>query len=256
MEQPTVSPCFPCLLYLSADRICRPVTHYRSAAGQLGTNEQPVAVRLGGRAVDHLKAANRKMERDAERNVAIAVPCRESKVWSMELGSRLLMAALLECRDSGLISLRLADDGKDWPGLVRVTSLGRANLPGLRGRLLDTLGRRRGEQGVHKVVGRMLGNNGMVGGRYGGWHVIKWVHAELADLGYLSPPVRLWPIPFGFLPRLLRVRVDDCEKLRALEEGCASAVAHWERVWSEDSAFCYALLADCTDAIAAPQGGG
>jgi hypothetical protein len=53
------------------------------------------------------------------REKRVSVPCRPTvKVSPEELGSRLLMAALLECRDAGQLQLRLADN-RDWrPGII------------------------------------------------------------------------------------------------------------------------------------------
>jgi len=54
-----------------------------------------------------------------DREKRVAVPCRPTaKVSPEQLGSRLLMAALLECRDAGQLQLRLADN-HDWrPGII------------------------------------------------------------------------------------------------------------------------------------------
>jgi hypothetical protein len=101
----------------------------------------------------------------------------------MELASRLLMAALLECRDAGLLQLRLADNRRDWraritdpePSRVHVTPLAPASVPGLCGRILETLVRQ-GEQGAKKLLRSMMGDF------HGEW-VIYQVEAELVALG-------------------------------------------------------------------------
>lgn len=179
----------------------------------------------------------------------VCVPCRPTvEVLQMELASRLLMAALLECRDAGLLQLRLADNRRDWraritdpePSRVHVTPLAPASVPGLCGRILETLVRQ-GEQGAKKLLRSMMGDF------YGEW-VIYQVEAELVALGYMSTQTTPWWRPAGDFPRI----VADCEQLRTLAEACGQAVDRWRRVTLANQTLCDALLADCTDSITPP----
>ena len=176
----------------------------------------------------------------------VGVPCRPTvEVLQMELASRLLMAALLECRAAGQLQLRLADDRRDWraritdpePSRVHVTPLASASVPGLCGRILETL-EGKGEQGANTLFRSMMGDF------YGEW-VIYQVEAELAALGYMRTQTTPWWRPTGNLPRI----VADCERLRTLERECGQAVDRWRRVTLANQALCDALLADCTDSI-------
>jgi hypothetical protein len=96
----------------------------------------------------------------------VSVPCQPTaKVSPEELGSRLLMAALLACRDAGQLQLRLADSSRNWrtritdpePSRVWVTPLASPTVPGLCGRILETLGRH-GGQGAKKLLRDMMGD--------------------------------------------------------------------------------------------------
>jgi hypothetical protein len=96
----------------------------------------------------------------------VCVPCRPTvEVLQMELASRLLVAALLECRDARLLQLRLADNRRDWraritdpePSRVHVTPLAPASVPGLCGRIMETLVRQ-GEPGANKLLRSMMGD--------------------------------------------------------------------------------------------------
>jgi len=81
-----------CLLYLVADRICRPETSRRG--GDISASAHPL-VRVTGSMLE----AVRMLWMD-DRKTLVSVPCRPTvAVRKMDLGSRLLMAALLECRD-------------------------------------------------------------------------------------------------------------------------------------------------------------
>lgn len=179
----------------------------------------------------------------------VCVPCRPTvEVLQMELASRLLVAALLECRDAGLLQLRLADNRRDWraritdpePSRVHVTPLPPASVPGLCGRIMETLVRQ-GEQGAKKLLRSMMGDF------YGEW-VIYQVEAELVALGYMSTQTTPWWRPAGDFPRI----VADCEQLRTLAEAGGQAVDRWRRVTLANQTLCDALLADCTDSITPP----
>jgi hypothetical protein len=96
----------------------------------------------------------------------VGVPCRPTvEVLQLELASRLLLAALLECRDAGHLQLRLADNGRDGraritdpePSRVQVTPLAPASVPGICGRILETLVPQ-GEQGAKKLLRSMMGD--------------------------------------------------------------------------------------------------
>jgi hypothetical protein len=178
----------------------------------------------------------------------VRVPCRPAvEVLQLELTSRLLMAALLECRDAGQLQLRLADIRRDWrritdpdPSRVLVIPLAPASASGLCGRILETLVRH-GEQGAKKLLRTMRGDF------YGEW-VIYQVEAELVALGYMSTQTTPWWRPTGNFPRI----VADCEQLRALAEACGQAVDRWMRVTLANQALCDALLADCIDSLTPP----
>lgn len=154
MEQPVSRSVSPhCLLYLSADRICRPVSG--RSGGSVTTSKENRLERLVGSALDaYIRLGGPEKRR-------VSVPCRPTvEVLQIDLGSRLLMAALLACRDAGQLQLRLADSSRDWraritdpqPSRVRVTPLARASAPGLCGRILETL-EGTGEQGARGCSG-------------------------------------------------------------------------------------------------------
>ena len=144
-----------CLLYLSADQICPPVRGRPGGfAVEYHASKRPWFVQLldGWQAVISIRTPWVTDKR-------VAVPCRPTaEVSPEELGSRLLMAALLQCRDAGHLQLRLADN-RDWrpgiidpePSRVWVAPLATASVPGLCGRILETLGRR-GEQGAKRLL--------------------------------------------------------------------------------------------------------
>jgi hypothetical protein len=175
----------------------------------------------------------------------VSVPCRPTaEVSPDELGSRLLMAALLECRVAGQLQLRLADN-RDWrpgiidpePSRVWVTPLASASVPGLCGRLLEAL-ERHGEQSAKRLLRDMMGDF------YEEW-VIYQVEAELAALGYMRAQATPWWRPTPEVQRF----VGDCEQIRTLGQECAQAVDRWRRVILADQQLCDALLADCTGSI-------
>lgn len=178
----------------------------------------------------------------------VCVPCRPAvEVLQLELASRLLMAALLECQGAGQLQLRLVDNRRNWqritdpgPSRVHVISLAPASAPGLCGRILETLARQ-GEQGAKKLLRSMMGDF------YGEW-VIYQVEAELVALGYMSTQTTAWWRPTGNFPRI----VADCEQLRTLEQERGQAVDRWRRVTLANQTLCDALLADCTDSIIPP----
>lgn len=240
----------PCLLYLSADQICPPVSVRRGFAIEYRSSKKPWLARLS---VDRAEIGIWepeiviRMPWVAPKHVS--VPCQPAaRVSPEELGSRLLMAALLECRDAGQLQLRLADNRRNWraritdpePSRVQVTPLAPASVPGLCGRILETLARH-GAQGAKKLLRSMMGDF------YGEW-VIYQVEAELVALGYMSTQTTPWWRPTGNFPRV----VADCEQLRTLAEACGQAVDRWRRVTLADKTLCDALLADCTDAITPP----
>ena len=249
MEQsPSRSVSLHCLLYLSADRICRPVSdrHGGSVTEYLLSKKHRL-VRFVGLG---LEASIRTLSGPEMRRVS--VPCRPAgQVLQMELGSRLLMAALLESRDAGQLQLRLVDNRRDWrvrftdpePSRVWVTPLARVSVPGLSGQILETL-ERQGEQGAKKLLRDIMGDF------YGEW-VIYQVEAELAALGYMRTQTRPWWRP---APQVQRF-VGDCEQIRTLEQECAQAVDRWRQVTLADQPLCAALLADCTDSITPPVNG-
>jgi hypothetical protein len=206
--------------------------------------KQPRLVRLVGWGLE--VSIGRRWTAETRR---VGVPCRPTvRVLQVELASRLLMAALVACRDAGHLQLRLADNHRDWraritdpePSRVQVTPLAAGSVPGLCGRILETL-EGRGEQGAKKLLRTMMGDF------YGEW-VIYQVEAELVALGYMSTQTTPWWRPAGNFPRI----VADCEQLRTLEQACGQAVDRWRRVTLANQTLCDALLADCTDAVTPP----
>lgn len=232
----------PCLLYLSADQICRPVNGHSGAS----VTESPVGKqhRLVRFVAWGLEVSIRRRRTAETRRVR--VPCQPTvEVLQLELASRLLMAALLECRDAGQLQLRLADNRRDWrritdPSRVQVTPLAPASAPGLCGRILETLVRQ-GEQDATTLLRTMRGDF------YGEW-VIYQVEAELVALGYMSTQTTPWWRPTGDFPRI----VADCEQLRTLAQACGQGVDRWMRVTLANQPLCDALLADCTASLTPP----
>jgi hypothetical protein len=177
------------------------------------------------------------------------VPCRPTLgVVKSKLAPRLLMAALLECRDLGLVELRLAGERswrgrlRSWdPGLVQVVPLATPALGGLCGQIIKRL-ERKGEQGAVKLL------KGLADER----RVIDQVESELADRGYISPMVvaRRWPAG-----RKVRAAV-DCDQLQNLAEECSLAVDRWNQARAADLSLYQALLADCIEAFNRANKGG
>jgi hypothetical protein len=233
------------LLYLSADQICRPVNgHPGASVTESPVSKQHRLVRFVGWG---LEISIRGQSRAETRRVG--VPCRPTvQVLQLELASRLLMAALVECRDASQLRLRLADNRRDWraritdpePSRVQVTPLAPASVPGLCGRILETL-QDNGEQGAKKLLRNIMGDF------YGEW-VIYQVEAELVALGYMSTQTTPWWRPAGNFPRV----VADCEQLRTLAEASGQAVSHWREVTLANQTLSDALLADCIDSITPP----
>ena len=50
--------------------------------------------------------------------------------------------------------------------------------------------------------------------------------------------------------------VFDCQRVQTLAEACALAVDRWNQAWAANPLLCDALLAACTESIAAKGGGG
>jgi hypothetical protein len=162
MAQPPSRPLgLHCLLYLSAEQICPPVSRRPGGfAIQFRSSKRPWFVQL----LDGWEGGI-SLRTPWVREKRVSVPCRPTvKVSPEELGSRLLMAALIECRDAGRLRLRLADN-RDWrpgiidpnPSRVWVTPLASASVPGLRGRILETL-ERRGEQSIKMLLRDIMGD--------------------------------------------------------------------------------------------------
>jgi hypothetical protein len=248
MTQPPSHPLgLHCLLYLSADQICPPVRDRPGGfAIEYHPSKRPWFVQLldGWQAVIYIRTPWVTEKR-------VSVPCRPTvKVSPDELGSRLLMAALLDCRDAGQLQLRLSDN-RDWrpgiidpePSRVWVTPLTSASGPGLCGRILETL-ERQGEQSAKKLLTDMMGD-------FSEEWVIYQVEAELAALGYMRPQATPRWRPTPEVQRF----VGDCEQLRTLEQERAQAVDRWRQVIDADQQLCDALLADCTDSITPPPTG-
>ena len=85
----------------------------------------------------------------------------------MELASRLLMAALLQCRDQGWVELRLIEPSPArWKWLrgeayVQVTLVDGPLIGGLLGRILRAL-KHRTEKSARGLLTRVMGNAGIV----------------------------------------------------------------------------------------------
>jgi hypothetical protein len=163
-----------------------------------------------------------------------------------KLAPRLLVAALLECRDLGLVELRLVEERgwkgrlRTWdPGFVQMVPLVPAALGGLCGQIITRLGRN-GKQGVLQLFK----------GETSSW-VVDQVEAELADRGYMRSTVMVRRWPPG---RKVRAVV-DCEQIQNLAEDCNLAVDRWNQARSADVSLFRALLADCNDAVDYTLGG-
>jgi hypothetical protein len=181
----------------------------------------------------------------------VSVPCLpEVKVGEWDLGRRLLMAAVLECRDLGRVELRLVEPPTFYSRrnifmgdrYVQVRLLDGPPLDGLCGRILERL-ERKGTQDAYRLLNRVTGRNRM--GR-GAPHYQRWVLAkvrdELAARGYTK----------GTSEGLI---VFDCQRVQTLAEACDLAVDRWSQAWAADPLLCDVLLAACTESIAEKGGG-
>jgi hypothetical protein len=258
MEQPGNRPLgLHCLLYLVADRICAPETAHPdgSVADALSKSEHRLA-RVVGSAIK----TSMSNPPTAPNNLVL-VPCRPTlAVPKPELASKLLMAALLECRDLGRVELRLVEPPDSWWNRmrrrsgrrVRVKSLPGPPVDGLCGQILDRL-QRKEEQGAEQLLSWVTGNRQISPIRVGqqGMHwVIPRVESELADHGYMtSMVVRHWLA--GDKVRT----VVDCERIQTLAEDCALAVDRWNQAWAANIPLCDALLTDCAESMRERGGG-
>lgn len=118
--------------------------------------------------------------------------------------------------------------------------LASARVPGLCGRILETLARH-SEQSAKRLLRDMMGDF------YEEW-IIYQVEAELAALGYMKTQATPRWRPTPNLQRF----VGNCEQIRTLEQECAHAVDRWKRLMLADQELCDALLADCTDYLSPP----
>lgn len=236
-----------CLLYLSADRVCAPQTS--PPAGRvtesLSMSEHRLA-RVSGRAIE---ACVRMLWWMDDRKTRVSVPCLpEVKVGEWDLGSRLLMAALLECRDMGRIKLRLVEPrGSEsilgrTEGFVQVRLLAGPPLDGLCGLILERL-EHKGNQDAGRLLRGVTGQDRMIMGPPSGqrW-VIGKVSYELVARGYTRRTSE------GTV-------VFDCGRVQMLADECALAVDRWNRAWAADPRLCDALLAACTESIKPVSGG-
>jgi hypothetical protein len=231
-----------CLLYLVPDRICAPeVAHPGgSVADALSASEHRLARTVGSA----IKAFKWDPPMDPDH---LFVPCQPTLgVLRRKLGPRLLTAALLECRDLGLVELRLAEERgwrgrlRTWdPGFVQIVRLATPALGGLCGQVITRL-EGKGERGVLQLFKGVTSS----------W-VIDQVEAELADRGYMRPTVMVRHWPPG---RKLRAVV-DCGQLQNLAEDCNLAVDRWNQARSTNVSLFRALLADCNDAVDYTLGG-
>jgi hypothetical protein len=254
MEQPRNRPLgLHCLLYVVADRICMPETgRGDSFTEYLNTSERWLA-RIAGSVLAGFSDSS-----TAAHRARVPVPCRPTvQVLKIELASKLLLAALLECRDLGRVELRLAgprSQRKKLFGLdnrAQVIARPGPALDGLCGQILTRL-ERKGEQGAHSLFSSLMGTSGMIGGHFGGGWVLEKVETELAGYGYMRPPTERARLAVIRTQRL----VGDCQRIQTLEEECAVAVDRWHQVWAADLDLYDALFADCTEAMEPPKGGG
>jgi hypothetical protein len=237
-----------CLLYLVPDRICVPETAHPegSVADALSASKHRLA-RVVGSAIKAFMWDPPKAPDD----LRVFVPCRPTlAVLKGKLAPRLLMAALLECRDLGLVELRLAEERgwrgrlRTWdPGFIQVVPLATPALDGLCGQIMKQLERQE-EQGAIKLLRR-------IGASTGERWVIDQVESELADRGYMRSTVvvRRWPAG-----RKVQAFV-DCDQIQNLVQECSLAVDRWNHAWAADVSLYHALLADCIDALNPPTGG-
>jgi hypothetical protein len=216
-------------------------------AESLSTSERQLA-RVAGRAIEALTWID-------DTKTPVSVPCQPRvKVGEWDLGSRLLMAALLECRDRDRVELRLVEpptilsrrnvfmaDRYVQDSYVQVGLLDGPPLEGLCGRILERL-ERKGNQDAHRLLTRVTGQNRMIGSPSGQRWVIAKVTDELAARGYTTG-IREGSIVF------------DCQRVQTLAEECALAVDRWNRAWAADPQLCEALLATCKGAIPPWRGG-
>lgn len=233
-----------CLLYLVPDRICKPETVHPegSVADALSVSEHRLARVMGS-------AIKAFMWDPPTAPDHLLVPCRPTVgVPNSKLAPRLLMAALLECRDLGLVELRLAGERgwrgrlRTWdPGLVQVVPLATPALGGLCGQIITRL-ERKGEQGAVKLL------KGLADER----RVIDQVESELANRSYMRPTVAVRRWPAG---RKVRAVV-DCDQIQNLAEECNLAVDRWNQARAADVSLYQALLADCIEAFHQAAGGG
>jgi hypothetical protein len=244
-----------CLLYLVADRVCVPETAHPdgSIADALSASEHLFA-RIVGSAINAVMWNPPK----SPDNVLVFVPCRPTLAISKsELAARLLMAALLECRDWGVVELRLAEQRSRGrrgvpAGIVQVMPLGTPALGGLCGQITKAL-KEKGEFDAKFLVSYMMRKTGRFGGRnYGGGWVIDQVESELASHGYMrsTVAVRRWP------PGEKVWAAVDCDQIQHLAPDCALAVDRWNQAWAADVSLYDALLAACTLGIDPPDSGG
>jgi len=241
-----------CLLYLVADRVCTPQSRPGGRVTEsLSTSERRLA-RVAGWAIE---ASVKIWWWDDHRKTRVSVPCQpQVKVLERDLGHRLLLAALLECRDMGRVELRLVEpptirqrrnifmaDSYVEDSYVQVRLLDGPPLEGLCGRVLERL-ERRGNQNAHRLLSGVTGQNRIIGSPYADRWVIEQVTDELAARGYTTG-TRKGPVVF------------DCQRVQTLAEECALAVDRWNRAWAADPQLCEALRANCTESIE-PKGGG
>jgi hypothetical protein len=179
----------------------------------------------------------------------VSVPCLpEVKVDEWDLGRRLLMAAVLECRDLGRVELRLVEPPTFYSRrnlflgdrYVQVRLLDGPPLDGLCGRILERL-EPKDTQDAYRLLNRVTGwNRGAPDAQR---VVMATVRDELAARGYTK----------GTSEGLI---VFDCQQVQTLAEACDLAVDRWNQAWAADPLLCDDLLAACTKSIAAKGGGG
>jgi hypothetical protein len=234
-----------CLLYLVPDRICKPETLHPqgSVADALSVSEHRLA-RVVGSAIKAFSWDPPK----APDNLHVFVPCRPTlAVLRKELEPRLLMAALLECRDLGLVELRGAN-GRSGRRHVRVVPVATPALDGLCGRITKRL-EQKGEQGARKLFSGVIRSGPVISKAT--W-AFDEVESELADHGYMRPVV----MTLRWLARKKVQAFVDCEQIQNLAEDCTLAVDRWNRAWAADATMCKTLLRDCITALERTEGGG
>jgi hypothetical protein len=176
------------------------------------------------------------------------VPCKRARVLEPAFSAVAGTATYLWLRDSGHVTLRLAEN-PDSPRRrgrhqrkkeIEVGVLDRVPPPGAPGALLTATLAIPYEQ--HPDLRRIGARPSALGGG-----MVFFIRSELLELGYASPGF----LSFDFLTRF------DCARIAALEGACADALRWWQQVQASEASLCSGLLEACRIALMErPSGGG